>query len=237
MDAANPDFRQRAFSAPPERIRRFAQHVARTAGGGVRRVLDIGCGSGELVRELARHYPQADLTGIDISGPNIERAVAAAGREMSFVAGDYLDFRGAPFDLIVSYSTLHLIAGRDADLMGKLSADLSPGGLLVTALPYECAYNACLLLVRRLFRAFRSDASDRLVLALARAIAPSSYTEAQLRERVGYMYLVPQRMDGAGFRELAARAGLQFLEASPEMHASLAQPKHRLVTFRKLASP
>ena len=41
------------------------------------RVLDLGCGTGEITRRLAQRYPQAELLGIDILEANLERARAS----------------------------------------------------------------------------------------------------------------------------------------------------------------
>ncbi len=35
--------------------------------GGVRTVLELGCGNGRILRELAERYPQLQLTGVDLS--------------------------------------------------------------------------------------------------------------------------------------------------------------------------
>ena len=53
------------------------------------RWLDLGCGSGWLMRMLAERYPQAEFTGVDISDAMIERARQAAGdrRNLRFLAG------------------------------------------------------------------------------------------------------------------------------------------------------
>ena len=52
--------------------------LALAASAAPRRVLDIGCGTGYLLRQLARQYPQAtELAGIDPAPSMIE---AAAGR-------------------------------------------------------------------------------------------------------------------------------------------------------------
>ena len=70
------------------------------------RILDLGCGSGEITRRLAERYPQAELLGIDILESNLVPARAANarfGERVRFVQGDAfaLDLADGAFDLVV----------------------------------------------------------------------------------------------------------------------------------------
>src|SRR5258708_35618186 len=54
-------------------------------------VLDVGCGTGEIIARLAAKYPQATFTGIDLEEPHLERAAArcaAFGERVHFHPGD-----------------------------------------------------------------------------------------------------------------------------------------------------
>src|SRR5450755_2812754 len=42
--------------------------------GGDIRILDLGCGTGEITRRLAQHFPQARIVGIDILEGNLTTA-------------------------------------------------------------------------------------------------------------------------------------------------------------------
>jgi SAM-dependent methyltransferase len=71
------------------------------------RVLDIGCGFGTLTLAAAhRVAPGGRVTGVDISGPMVERAIArAAGTpDVSFAVDDAqtMSFDEPPFDVVVS---------------------------------------------------------------------------------------------------------------------------------------
>jgi SAM-dependent methyltransferase len=65
-----------------------------------RSVIDLGCGTGRHVRELAKRG--FDAMGIDLSGPNISFARERAHTEqvkVRFVVGSYYDYRSRePFD-------------------------------------------------------------------------------------------------------------------------------------------
>ena len=53
----------------------LTEHLLRKArGGSLDRILDIGCGAGELSLALAREHPDSTVVGIDISEPLIAAA-------------------------------------------------------------------------------------------------------------------------------------------------------------------
>ena len=234
------EFAGRTFTAPRARCRLMAEAILRHVDPGrALRVLDLGCGTGEQIFELARALPAADLTGIDISRESIRVAQDAqrtlAGRaRLSFLAADYMDFRAAPFDVILSDGVLHTIAVPSPQLFAKIAGDLTSGGILVYTMPYPCLYNRALTSVRRVFRSAQSPLTDSLILAVARGIHGRRYDLALLRERVPYMYLLPERDHGPALREiLDASCGLELVGEYPFPHASIAQLKHRMAVFRK----
>lgn len=228
------------FTAPSARCHRMTDMLRHyVAPSYPLRILDIGCGTGEQLLALAQAFPMAELLGVDISEANIARAEQARqqspwGDRLTFVTGDYLDVPLEPFDCIVSDSTLHNIAAPTPGLCSKLATDLRPGGILVATLPYACLYNHALWTLRRFCRAFRSPVMDAVVLAVARILHRRQFAPALLQERLPYMYLVPARYLSEAFYQVLWQNG-RFIQVAeqPLPHASLAQPKHRLVVFRK----
>jgi ubiquinone/menaquinone biosynthesis C-methylase UbiE len=78
----------------------------RYALSGALRILDLGCGTGEITRRLATRYPAARITGIDILEGNLEiarRDSAAFGERVRYETGDAfaLAHADAAFDLVV----------------------------------------------------------------------------------------------------------------------------------------
>lgn len=72
-----------------------------------RRILDVGCGAGATSLAFGAALPDAEITGLDLSGALVAAAQARVdGRaNVQFVAGDasvWTPADGAPFDLIVS---------------------------------------------------------------------------------------------------------------------------------------
>jgi SAM-dependent methyltransferase len=237
------DFAGHAFAMPGGRCRRLTDAVgARVDPWAPLRILDIGCGTGELVFALAEALPRATLTGLDVSRPSIEAAQerqrrTVAGERLSFRLADYLAFDAGPFDVITASSTLHLI-DTDADtLFTKIAADLALDGLLFNCMPCRCLYNHLLMGVRRAFRAVRHPVTDALIAWTARLLCGPKVTPEFLRQRIHYMYVIPRCYDGRALDELLEnRCGLLRVETLYEPHASIAQPRHSLAIFRKQAA-
>jgi len=98
------------------------------------RVLDIGCGTGQLTARLARHWPDAAVVGCDFSGGMLARA-AARSPELSWVRADAgcLPFQDRSFDVITSTEAFHWFPDQDAAL-AEFFRVLAPGGQLLLAL-------------------------------------------------------------------------------------------------------
>ncbi len=94
-----------------------------------KRILEIGCGTGQNLRQLHRAFPDAEIVGVDLS-PDM---LAIARRKVPGVTlrqGAYLApvGNGQPFDLIlISYCLTMINPGHDAVLQTCL-ADLSADG-------------------------------------------------------------------------------------------------------------
>lgn len=208
--------------------------VVAEAPRGPIRVLDLGCGTGSLVRRLAEALPDATVLGIDISSANIEAARRVTGRgdgRMRFEVADYLQVAADPFDLIVSDGVLHLVPGDTGALVAKIARDLRPGGVFVCDMPFACAYNTVFALVRRVLRSVRGPWLDRLVLAIARWLHGRDMDDAGLRERVGYMYIPPERVMDDRLVHAFASAGLQRRTEYDAKSTSPSQLKHRVTVF------
>jgi SAM-dependent methyltransferase len=87
------------------------------------RVLEVGCGAGELARRLGAGGLQ--VTGIDVKldGP-------APAHGVQWVQADFLDFEDRPFDAVLFTRSLHHIDPLDA-AMERAARLIAPGGLLV----------------------------------------------------------------------------------------------------------
>jgi len=99
-----------------------------------RQILDVGCGTGYLLGQLAARAPQASvLAGIDPAPAMIEvaRSMATNGR-LRFVVGtaERLPWPDQTFDLVVSTTSFDHWADQQAGL-AQCARVLAPGGCLV----------------------------------------------------------------------------------------------------------
>jgi ubiquinone/menaquinone biosynthesis C-methylase UbiE len=135
--------------------------LAMSLGPAPRRVLDVGCGTGVLLRELSRRLPQAsELTGVDAAAAMIEAASAggetapAPGRQpearLRYLHGraERLPFDDASFDLVISTTSFDHWADQRAGL-AECHRVLVPGGRLVLTDLFSLALLPTLVGARR----------------------------------------------------------------------------------------
>jgi ubiquinone/menaquinone biosynthesis C-methylase UbiE len=202
------------------------------------RILDVGCGDGDMLFQLARHYRNAILVGVDLSGANVAKAnerAAALGltERCTFRCGDYVAMPIEPVDLVVSHSTLHLIDADPLEVFGKLARDLKTDGVLIASVSRACLFNTLLVAVRWVFRRLRCPATDRLIEALGRRLAGGRLSTEMIRERVAYMYIIPSFQASQDFSRKLARLGMDLEGVLPCPHASIAQMKHQIELYRR----
>ena len=96
------------------------------------RIVDIGCGTGELVRFL----PGTEYVGFDASADYVQAARAQHGRLGRFVearVGGASLVSEPPFDLAIAFGVLHHLDDAEADrLFAEARSLLKPAGRLVT---------------------------------------------------------------------------------------------------------
>ena len=108
--------------------------LLREVPAGADRVLDVGCGAGQLATDLATRARHVDA--IDRDPAMIEAARRRAPAHVTCTLADLMDTElvGGSYDAIVSMSTLHHLPLAAA--LPRLAAALAPGGVLAAiALP------------------------------------------------------------------------------------------------------
>lgn len=119
-----------------ERGRPFRDLLARVPADDPSYVVDLGCGPGNLTRELASRWPGAQVEGVDSSPEMIQRARAGSGDgSVHFALGDVRDWTPPrPVDVLTCNATLQWVPGHLA-LMPRLVGMLAPGGSLAFQVP------------------------------------------------------------------------------------------------------
>jgi SAM-dependent methyltransferase len=98
------------------------------------RILDLGCGPGELVD----HFGDVRYVGIDVSDDYIARARHAFGDRAEFRVGDAtkLDDDLRDFDVVLAFGVIHHLDDQSAlRLLSAAEAALSPSGRFVSVDP------------------------------------------------------------------------------------------------------
>ncbi|HEX8152102.1 MAG TPA: methyltransferase domain-containing protein [Thermoanaerobaculia bacterium] len=125
----NPDQYER-FKA--ERRQPFVDLLSLVERRAAMRVVDLGCGTGELTRTLHEELGAASTLGIDSSSAMLSRATPSSS--VRFALADIETFSDAPFDLIFSNAALHWIPDHES-LIARLASLLAPGGQLAIQMP------------------------------------------------------------------------------------------------------
>ncbi len=117
-----------------ERLRPALDLLARVPLQAPARVVDLGCGAGNVTAILKRRFPAAEVTGIDGSIAMLEKARRAAP-DCRFIAADIAAWTpGSAPDLIFSNAALHWLGGHDV-LFPRLLSVLAPHGVLAVQMP------------------------------------------------------------------------------------------------------
>jgi trans-aconitate 2-methyltransferase len=104
------------------------------------RAIDLGCGTGELTRQLADELPDSEVVGIDSSAEMLAKATTRARPGLSFRQARIEELASAigsaqdAWDLVFSHAALHWIEDH-ARLIPSLLRLVLPGGQLVVQMP------------------------------------------------------------------------------------------------------
>jgi trans-aconitate 2-methyltransferase len=106
--------------------------LVRPVAGG--RVVDLGCGTGELTRILHGAVGAGDTLGVDSSSAMLAATPALEGDGLHFSLGDISTWEGDGYDLVFANASLQWVADHDR-LLARLTKALSSGGQLAFQVP------------------------------------------------------------------------------------------------------
>jgi trans-aconitate 2-methyltransferase len=192
------------MSWDPEQYLKFADArrrpaldlLAPLAGRSFGRIVDLGCGAGNITRLLAERWPAAQVTGVD-SDPAMLAKAAAGASTIAWQGAEIATWRAPlPPDLIFSNAALHWLDDHPR-LLPELIGQLSAGGVLAVQMPANFAAPS-----HRLLAELAGEADWRLPLAgvrMGRVLAAAEYHDL-LSPRCRHLDLWEttywQRLDG-----------------------------------------
>ncbi len=126
---------QRYLAFADERGRPFVDLLARVAVQ-PKRVVDLGCGPGQLSALLRARWPDATVEGVDASAEMVARAEAdSTDPQVTYRHADLRDWEpGGPVDLLVSNATFQWVPDH-LDLLPGLADTVAAGGCFAFSLP------------------------------------------------------------------------------------------------------
>ncbi|HEX4225212.1 MAG TPA: class I SAM-dependent methyltransferase [Pseudonocardiaceae bacterium] len=131
------DWLGRHFHLP---VQRATLAIAARLAANPTAILDVGCGTGALLRLAAERFPGATRTGIDPAEQMIAVATQADPTALFQVApAENLPFDDDRFDLVLSTNSFHNWSDQ-ATGIAEIGRVLAPGGVLVLVDPFAVGW-------------------------------------------------------------------------------------------------
>lgn len=194
-DTWNPDMYKRFQT---ERSQPFYDLVRMVRPSEGMRVLDLGCGTGELTKYLHSTVAARETVGVDASENMLALARRFEGNGLRFEQGRIEEEPGqGEFDLVFSNAALQWVTGHEV-LFERLQAKLRPGGQLavqVPAMESEAVHVLAAQTAREFSEALGGYVQRLTVLTAegyARLLYNTGFVEQEVRLQI-YGHVLPER--------------------------------------------
>jgi len=126
----------------PDLYLKFSDHRARPAADLIariklenpKRIIDLGCGTGNSTEQVHARWPQAEITGLDSSASMLKQA-GDRHPDWRWVQGDLESWKpDGSFDLVFSNAVLHWL-GDHASLFPTLFHYVAQNGAMAVQMP------------------------------------------------------------------------------------------------------
>lgn len=177
---------QRVVFEPVQRtvMQLAAESVSRPSA-----ILDVGCGTGRLLRLAEERYPSARLFGVDAATKMVKQAEAALPKgsviRLQQGVAEHLPFLDAQFDLVFSTLTFHHWEDQTKGI-SEVARVLAPGGRWLVA---DIMPAGLIGSVIRLFRIHQFPARHKFEAAVS-AVGLKSVAERRVPGLGGQMNVV-----------------------------------------------
>ena len=188
-------------------------------------ILDLGCGPGQWVLDVAFTYPNADVAGIDISENMVKYADARARSQgltnASFGVMDItapLDFSHNSFDLINGRLIAYLTAEQWSNLLQEAMRILRPGGILrLTENDVVCT----------------SPATDTLFSLFYRAMSRARQSFSESGRVLGITSRLTSLLRKGGYENIQYRASALDFSTGSEAHGTITDVVYIMFSLMK----
>ncbi|MFL2770411.1 MAG: class I SAM-dependent methyltransferase [Rhodospirillaceae bacterium] len=113
----------------------LAKAVPQPKDGKIKRILHMGCSSGQLTLRLKELYPDAEVWGVDVGGPMVRYAHMRAvdlgiGANFRQALAEETRFPDGYFDIVTSFLLFHEVSSEGAEaIVNEGHRVLRPGGI------------------------------------------------------------------------------------------------------------